>query len=155
LSDRPVINGRTKRDDRHDGPQQAGERLRPHTISPYFNRIDSMELTVSKIRSVRRPFAVDESRHNVLLRKLDGVIGGGEIGSRLVIRELQAEVIQERDPEILALRWTGAGDIGREILLRHDFRIGADIFARQAIPVGITPLQRELVCIAHLVRTSS
>src|SRR6516225_7486666 len=101
LSDRPVINGRTERDDRHDGPQQAGERLRPHTISPYFNRIDSMELTVSKIRSVRRPFAVDESRHNVLLRKLDGVIGGGEIGSRLVIRELQAEVIQERDPEIL------------------------------------------------------
>src|ERR1700686_5340159 len=91
---------------------------------------------------LRRRLVVDEGGHDVLLRRGDGVVGGGHVRPGIDIRILLRQIIYQRHPEILPFGWPDARDQRGEIRGGHALVAFALVFPRQTVPIGIASRYR-------------
>ena len=73
------------------------------------------------------------------------------MGAGIDGRILRGEIIEQRDPVMLSLRWTGARNRAAETLLRQALIGVARIFPREAMPVIVAALLGELLCASRVV----
>src|SRR6266702_2838543 len=94
---------------------------------------------------------LDEGGHDVLLRRLNRLVRGREMSARVDGRILRGEIVEQRHPVVLPLRRTGTGDRAAKILFRQALIAVARILPRQAMPVIVAALHRELLRALRIV----